>query len=560
MKTLLIGINAKYIHSNLAIRYLKAYALSKGEFDIQLAEFTINQQLDLILREILKIKPSIIGFSCYIWNFDYIQKLVVTLKKLLPNVIIFLGGPEVSFNALEVITQTSCDAVICGEGEQAFFELLTSIQRGEPISEIIECSKSVSLDDIPFVYTNYDDLQNRIVYYEASRGCPFNCQYCLSGSEGSVRVLSHERVFSDLEKFLKAEIPQVKFIDRTFNANRSYAMDIWRFLSSNDNGITNFHFEIAAELLTDEMIEFLQTTRQGLFQFEIGVQSTNPPTLLAIKRNTDTELLTKIVTALQKNHNIHLHLDLIAGLPYENNNEFSNSFNFVYDLNPDQLQLGFLKLLKGSGLFSKREEYGLVHTSFPPYEILQSNSLSYSEIIDLKQLEELVEIYYNSNRYKLSIKFLSGLFATPFEFFFRLSHFYQQNQHHLRPHSKVEYYDILLDFLLYHCSDCVKFNQLVVAITYDIYSHEKAKKLPLRLGSGSKNGIYEFFDNRDNVERYLPEYIEFDTKQIMRNAHIEVFPYNPITGCGSETALLFNYRRCDNLGNATVTEILIDNQ
>ncbi len=334
-------------------------------------------------------------------------------------------------------------------------------------------------------------------------------------------------------------------------------MAIWKFLSENDNGITNFHFEIAAELIDFNMIDFLHTVRKGLFQFEIGVQSTNPDTLKAIKRTTLPNKLTPIVKALQQENNIHLHLDLIAGLPYEGYDCFKQSFNYVYSLKPDQLQLGFLKLLKGSGLYDKANQYGLVHTTYAPYEVLKTNWLSFEEILRLKMIEEMVETYYNTNRYQITVDYLCKQFDSPFTLFEKLADFYEQNNMHLIPHSKVDYFTILWEFFkTINCGDEAEFKWRIL---YDSYSHEKAKKLPEWLDTSLnfkyKKAIYDFVDNRDNVDKYLCEYQEFDTKQIIRNAHIEVFPFNPINGEQKITALLYNYRQCDLLGNAKITVI-----
>ncbi len=336
-------------------------------------------------------------------------------------------------------------------------------------------------------------------------------------------------------------------------------MAIWKFLSENDNGITNFHFEMAAELIDQDMITFLHTVRKGLFQFEIGVQSTNPETLKAIKRVTLPEKLTPIIKALQQENNIHLHLDLIAGLPYENYEQFKKSFNYVYQLLPDQLQLGFLKLLKGSGLYTDKGKYRLVCTEYAPYEVLYTDWITYDELLRLKMVEEMVETYYNSNRYQRTIWYLLSLFKTPFDLFEALGDFYEENNLHLVPHSKVEYYTILHDFFLtLKRGDEETFQWY---IRYDSYSHEKAKKIPewlnVSLNESYKKTIFDFADCRENVERYLPEYLDFDTKQILRNAHIEIFPFNPITREHGVTALLFNYRKCDLLGNANVQKIEI---
>lgn len=564
MKTLLVGINAKYIHSNIAIRYLKKYTEQKLDLKIDLCEYTINNHIDLIIREIVKQSPDVLGFSCYIWNYELVKKLVCELKKIIPQTIIFLGGPEVSYDSQTVLEDTGCNAVISGEGEGVFCEFVDRISNGIDFSDIEGItalrdgdivknppSKPISLDEIPFVYDDYEELENRIIYYESSRGCPFRCQYCLSSSSGGVRFLSLERVFADLKNFLDAGVSQVKFVDRTFNCDKKYAMQIWRFLDENDNGKTNFHFEIAAELLDQEMLELLQTVRRGLFQLEIGVQSTNPQTLKAVKRNTDTQKLTPIIKALQKNSNMHLHLDLIVGLPFEPYETFKNSFNYVYSLSPDQLQIGFLKLLKGSGLYENAEDYGIITTTYAPYEVLKTNWLTYSEILRLKMIEEMVESYYNSNRYKLIIKYISSFFETAFDMFESLADFYEKNNLHLAPHSKVGYYTILFDFFKTISTQTESFKWYAI---FDLYSHEKAKKIPEWIDVSNKEKykkeIYDFADNPENVLKYLSQYKDFDTKQILRSAHIEVFDFNPITDEKTTTAILFNYKECDSLGNA----------
>ncbi|MFZ2538893.1 MAG: B12-binding domain-containing radical SAM protein [Oscillospiraceae bacterium] len=557
MNNLLVSINAKFIHSNLAIRSIKAYTEKNLPITVNIAEFTINQPLDIIMREIYKTSPDVIGFSCYIWNFEYVKQLVRELKKLLPNCIIMLGGPEVSYNPDEVIVQTGADIVMVSEGEKTFCDLMEAITNSKSYSgvrgivyqsegKIIvnEPATLLNLDEIPFVYDDdFSNFKNRIVYYESSRGCPFKCQYCLSSGSGGVRFLPLERVCSDLSHFLNGNVRQVKFVDRTFNCDKKNSMAIWHYLSEHDNGITNFHFEIAAELLDDEMIEYLNTVRKGLFQLEIGVQSTNKETLTAIKRITLPDKLTPIIKGLQQGENIHLHLDLIAGLPYEDYNCFKNSFNYVYSLAPDQLQLGFLKLLKGSGLFANKEHYGLKCTNFAPYEVISTDWLSYGEILRLKMVEDMVETYYNSGRYSTLINYLVSLFPQPFDLFESLGDYYDKNNLHLAPHSKVEYYDILFAFLQQlNRGEIEHFKWLCL---YDIYAHEKAKKLPswLDVSSASeyKNKFFDFVENQENRANYFSQYAQFDVKQILRLIHFEVFPFNPQNGDNKQTALLFRY-------------------
>lgn len=575
MKTLLVGINAKFIHSNLAIRYLKYYAEQKLNLHINTREFTINHQLKFILREIVKEKPDVLGFSCYIWNYELIKKLVYELKKLMPETLIILGGPEVSYDSRQVIKATRCDVVVCGEGELPFTKLLERLSKSESYTDIegIACcdqykivrnapGKPIPLDEIPFVYHDFDKLENRIIYYESTRGCPFRCQYCLSSDSGGVRFLSLERIFHDLSIFLNANVRQVKFVDRTFNCNKQHAMAIWQYIMEHDNGYTNFHFEIAAELLDRSIIDYLMHARKGLFQFEIGVQSVNDDTLKAIKRRTDTTKLTQVIQHLQRGKNIHLHLDLIAGLPYEGYHSFMRSFNYVYELHPDQLQLGFLKLLKGSGLYKDAAKYGLVYTNYAPYEILKTNWLSYEEILKLQMIEEMVEQYYNSNRYQLLVRYLCSFFTSPFHFYEALAEYYESNNLHMLSHSNLETYTILWDFFqAQNIGDPETFQWYAL---FDLYSHEKAKKLPewliVSLKENYHDAIYAFFDKRENVEKYLSEYLDLDTKQILRSAHIEVFPFNPITNEEGITPILFNYRNCDILGNAKYHMITLSQQ
>ncbi len=556
-KTLLVSINAKFIHSNLAIRSIKAYTQKNLPINIDIAEFTINQPLDVIMREIYKTAPDVVAFSCYIWNYEYVKQLVRELKKLLPNTIIMLGGPEVSYNPDEVIIQTGADIVMVSEGEKSFCDLMEAITNSKPYSDVRgivyqsegkiivnEPAVLLNLGDIPFAYDDdFSDFENRIVYYESGRGCPFKCQYCLSSGSGGVRFLPLERVYSDLSRFLSANVRQVKFVDRTFNCDKKYSMAIWKYLSEHDNGVTNFHFEVAAELLDDEMIEYLNTVRTGLFQLEIGIQSTNKETLTAIKRVTLPDKLTPIIKGLQKGENVHLHLDLIAGLPYEDYNCFKNSFNYVYSLAPDQLQLGFLKLLKGSGLFADKERYGLKCTDFAPYEVISTDWLTYTEILRLKMVEDMVETYYNSGRYSKSIDYLVSLFEKPFDFFEALGDYYEKNNLHLAPHSKVEYYNILFSFLQQlNRGEIEHFKWLCL---FDIYAHENAKKLPdwIDVSSASKykNKFFDFVNNQDNREKYFPQYAEFEVKQILRLVNFEVLPFNPLSGENKETALLFRY-------------------
>lgn len=558
MKILLVGVNAKYIHSNLAIRSLSQYAAAHGGGDVEWVEFTINQHPADILRELYQKQPDAIGFSCYIWNITMIRHLAEELRLLLPDCFLFFGGPEVSFTPEIELSGGYCDLVLLGEGESSFALLCQRLHEGNSTKGIPSTAywengnlvttppaEPVSMDELPFVYANgFDSLRERIVYYEASRGCPFHCQYCLSAGTKGVRFRSLELVLPELDFFLSQQVRQVKFVDRTFNCSKEYAMAIWKHLSERDNGVTNFHFELAAELLDDEMIAFLNQVRPGLFQFEIGVQSTNPETLHAVRRVTLPNRLTPIIQGLQRGKNIHLHLDLIAGLPFESYARFGESFNYVYFLAPDQLQLGFLKLLKGSGLFRDRETYGLICQKNAPYEVIRTPWLSHEELLRLQMTAEMVEIFYNSGRFQKEISYLISLFPSPFGFFEALGDFYAEQGYHQAPHAKEEYYTILFAFLqTLETGDWEHFRWLA---RYDIYAHEKAKRLPDWMGDGFKeayrDAIYRFLDTPAHISALLPSLQGMDTRQILRSVHIEVFPFDPLNGGEGNTAILFRYR------------------
>lgn len=573
MKRLLVGINAKFIHSCLAVRSLGQYAKEQYGMDCEIAEYTINQAEDLILAEIYRKQPELVGFSCYIWNIEMVKWLTENLKKVLPDTLILLGGPEVSFDGKQVLQETVADFVLYGEGEEAFSRLCLALEEGRTVAEVPsllykEGEKIISnaptepldLKKLPFVYDDLETYENRILYYEAQRGCPFNCQYCLSSTDKGVRFQPLDKVKRELSFFLEHGVRQVKFVDRTFNANKTFAMEIWRYLHEHDNGVTNFHFEIAADLFTDEMIDFLKQVRPGLFQFEIGVQSTNPQTLEAIDRQGSFQHISEVVNKLQEGQNIHLHLDLIAGLPYEDFESFRNSFNDVYALRPDQFQLGFLKLLKGSGLRYRQREYGIVCRDTAPYEVLLTRDLPFGDMLRLKGVEELVEIYYNSNRFQKSLSYLVSLAETPFDFFEEFCRFYEKNGHHLRPHSKVEQYDVLYEFgkMLPGCQE----EKLRWLMKFDLYSHEKAKKLPSWLLEDltlpRREEIYAFYRRELDEGILLLEYKGLDPKQVYKMAHLEVFPFDPWSGRPIETAVLFNYRNVDILGNARATIVPLD--
>ncbi|OOB78533.1 MAG: hypothetical protein BEN19_08840 [Epulopiscium sp. Nuni2H_MBin003] len=448
MKTLIAAINAKYIHSNLAIYYLKHYC--GKNHNVQTAEFTINQYSNDIIKSIYKSKPDILGFSCYIWSISMILEIIPTIKKILPDIKIILGGPEVSYNSRELLDIV--DIIIEGEGEAAFKECLDYweynkiklsdidgiVYKKDDKIMVTKERKPLSMDQLPFVYKDINQFNNKIIYYEASRGCPFRCSYCLSSIQKGVRFMPIERVLNELDHFLQHNVAQVKFVDRTFNANKEFAMKIFRHIIEHDNQVTNFHFEIATNLLTDDMVEILKEARVGLIQFEIGVQSTNIKTLSAINRDLDN-----IKYQLP---NIHQHLDLIVGLPHEDYNSFKQSFNDVIALRPEQLQLGFLKVLKGSQLYYEADKYGIIYKSSPPYEVLFTKYINYDKISRLYTVCNLVDRYYNTNRFGASLEYLYNMFKSPFNFFEQFAIFWEENGYDEVSHKKQAYYLLLLKF------------------------------------------------------------------------------------------------------------------
>ena len=539
-KILLTAINAKYIHSNLAVYSLKAYAQSfldhniNDAAEIEIAEYTINQQIDDILMDIYKRKPDMLLFSCYIWNISYVELLAAEIVKICPQVAIWLGGPEVSYDAKEVLARLSqVEGVMKGEGEQTFLQLV----RGDRFDEIQGISyrdkegfivenpwrPAADLSEIPFVYKDMRDFEHKIVYYESSRGCPFSCSYCLSSIDKKLRFRNIELVEQELQFFIDAKVPQVKFVDRTFNCSHVHAMRIWQFLKEHDNGITNFHFEISADLLNEEEIELIQSLRPGLIQLEIGVQSTNEQTIREIRRSMDFEKVEKIVMRIKENGNVHQHLDLIAGLPFEDMESFKRSFNAVYALRPQQLQLGFLKVLKGSYMEERKKDYGLVYKSVPPYEVLYTKWISYDEMLRLKGVEEMVETYYNSGQFTNTLDELLNYFSSAFLMYERLYKYYEESGLHTLNHSRASRYEILLTFVQETVpEETERFREL---LTYDYYLRENAKNRPDFAGVYrlDKEEIYEFYEKVFEDRRYLRGYEGFSKNQIRKMTHLEKF-------------------------------------
>ena len=548
MKILLAACNAKYIHSNLAVYNLKAYA-NAYDAHIILKEYTINQMKDDILRDIYRSHPDMVCFSCYIWNISFVKELIQDLAKILPGVTFWAGGPEVSFDAEQFLKENpQLTGIMTGEGEETFLELMQYYVDGKgslkDITGIVYREGDtihnngwrviLDLDCVPFAYENLEDFANRIIYYESSRGCPFSCSYCLSSVEKKLRFRSLDLVRRELQFFIDHKVPQVKFVDRTFNCKHDHAMAIWKYIKEHDNGITNFHFEVSADLLNEEELELMRDMRPGLIQLEIGVQSTNPQTIKAIHRTMNLEKLEKVVAQVHSFGNIHQHLDLIAGLPMEDYQSFAQSFNRVYAMKPEQLQLGFLKVLKGSAMMQSAQEYGIVCKEKEPYEVLYTKWLSYGEILKLKTVESMVEVYYNSGQYKSTLEYLLPFFESAFAFYEQLGAFYEVRGYGEVSHSRIRRYEILLEFAESCPQICAK--TVIEKMIYDLYLRENLKSRPA------------FAPSQKPYEKEVWEFRRLE--KIPKTAHIEVFE--------NGTALLFDYSRRDPLNrNAQVKEVKI---
>lgn len=559
---LLAAVNAKYIHSNLAVYSLQRYAgqrIPGGMDRIGIAEYTINQQAETILADLFRRAPEVLCFSCYIWNMDVVARLLPEVKKVLPETQIWLGGPEVSYGAAAVLVKYPCvSGVMRGEGEETFAELAQAWAQGEqPDLQGIRgvtyresdgrirenpWREPVELDSIPFVYTDMAQFRNRILYYESSRGCPFSCSYCLSSIDKKLRFRSPALVKEELRFFLEQETAQVKFVDRTFNCRRDHAMEIWRFIKEHDNGVTNFHFEISADLLDEEELALLRSMRPGLVQLEIGVQSTNPETIRKIRRSMDLAKLERAVRRIREGANIHQHLDLIAGLPGEDLESFGRSFDRVYAMRPDQLQLGFLKVLKGSRMEEEKEEYGLVCRDTPPYEVLFTRWLSYADLLVLKGVEEMTEIYYNSGQFKHALLFLEKYFPSPFALYRQLAACYEEKGLQGVQHARPARYEFLLAFGEIVCPG--EQEALREALIFDYYLRENAKSRPAFAGEpqADPEWVRRFYEEEASARRYLKGYEGMDRNQLRRMTHLEYFPL-------SARYVLFDYRKRDPLTN-----------
>ena len=551
MKVLLAAVNAKYIHSNLAVYCLRAYAKERyPESEIAIAEYTINQPFDEILTDLYRRNPDVLCLSCYLWNITEVGQILRETAKILPKTAIWLGGPEVSYNAREVLENyPMVQGIMKGEGEESFTELVAyygklkerkqlrdieGLMFRDENGEIIETENRPILDlsTVPFVYEHIEDFQNRIIYYESSRGCPFSCSYCLSSIDKKLRFRDIELVKKELQFFIDNKVPQVKFVDRTFNCKHDHAMAIWRYITEHDNGITNFHFEISADLLREEELALMKTMRPGLIQLEIGVQSTNPQTIKAIRRTMDFEKLKGIVEQIHSFGNIHQHLDLIAGLPYEGYESFHKSFCDVYALRPEQFQLGFLKVLKGSHMMEMTGEYQILYKDREPYEVLSTAWLTYGEILGLKMVESMVEVYYNSGQFKHTLVFLEQYFEDPFRMYEALGRFYEKKGYSEISHSRMRRYEILMEFAGEQKE--IPLEVLSDVMLLDLYLRENLKSRP------------SFASDQKPYERLIWDYRK--AEKIPKTAHIEVFR--------DGKTILFDYTDRDPLtNNARLTDI-----
>ena len=546
MKILLAACNAKYIHSNLAVYDLKAYS-SDYDKEVFLREYTINQPKDEILKDIYGSGADVVCFSCYIWNISFVRELIRDLAKILPETAFWAGGPEVSYDAEKILTEMpEVTGVLVGEGEKTFHDLLEYYIDGKgSLGEIRGIAyrdgeeirhngwrELMNLSEIPFVYQHLEEFENRIIYYESSRGCPFSCSYCLSSIDKKLRFRDLELVKKELQFFLDHKVPQVKFVDRTFNCKHEHAMAIWKYILEHDNGVTNFHFEVSADLLRDEEMDLMAKMRPGLIQLEIGVQSTNPETIRAIHRHMDLDKLERCVDRVYSFRNIHQHLDLIAGLPYEDYDTFHRSFNDVYQMKPDQLQLGFLKVLKGSLMKEEAEKYGIVHKEKEPYEVLSTQWLPYGDVLKLKAVESMVEVYYNSGQFQHTLEYLVPLAKDAFTFYESLGAFYEKKGYSEISHSRMRRYEILLEYLQEETD--VSVEKASQKMLYDLYLREKLKKRP------------SFAPDQKVYETAIWDYRK--ANHIPKTAHIEVF--------ADGRAVLFDYERRDPLSNNAYTETI----
>ena len=593
MKFLLTAINAKFIHSNPAIYSLRAGAGEKLQPYVELAEFTINESLESILEGIWKRQPKVIGFSCYIWNWKLIREILTELPKILPDTEIWLGGPEVTYDGPGLLREfPQVTGIMVGEGEVTFREVLEQYLREaetagqseqQPESDSTEhqvadrrgtvAGKSMverfgqipglclasgytaprdltDLTTLPFLYEDMEPFTNRIIYYETSRGCPYRCSYCLSSIDKKVRLRDISVVKRELQFFLDQNVKQVKFIDRTFNCDHKHAMEIWRYIYEHDNGVTNFHFEISADLLNEEELALIHDMRPGLIQLEIGVQSTNEITIREIHRTMKLELLKDIVRKIQSGENIHEHLDLIAGLPYEDYATFAKSFDEIYALKPNQLQLGFLKVLKGSYMYEHAAEYEIVYHAKTPYEVMKTKWLSFDDVLKIKQVEEMLEVYYNSGQFEITMKVMEPLFDSAFVMFQKLGVFYEEKGYFGMSHSRIRRAEILLEFMREQKSEDAVLQMLEESLTFDLYYRENCKSRPFWAPSPAEFKEQTRYYCKNGVKSHVePFHYRFPEKSKKALNEIPTRLKQPVY-------MLFDYENRDPLDHqAHVTEV-----
>ena len=576
MKILLVAVDAKFIHTNLAVHSLKSFSGKYKEY-ISIVQYSINHTNEEILRGIFREKADVVAFSCYIWNIGMISSVIKSLRKVQPQVKIWFGGPEVSYYPKDCLLKyKELDGIVVGEGEQTFHELIeyylgvgkevedirgiafkdgarrhSSASKNEETTLETPARGFLSLDDIPFAYNDMERQSNKIIYYESTRGCPYSCSYCLSSAQRGVRYRRMDLVKAELKTFLDYKVPQVKFVDRTFNCDKEHAMEIWRFIREHDNGITNFHFEITADLLSGEELDILMSLRPGLVQLEIGVQTTNPDTMKAIKRKVDFDKLSANVRRIKDAHNIHQHLDLIAGLPLEDYSSFEKSFSDVYRLKPDQLQLGFLKVLKGSIIEEECKDYGIAYNNEPPYEVLYTNHLSYDEIIELKGICDMVEVYYNSGQFAYSMEFLEHCFDSPMKLYASLYRFYDKKGIYTLAHSRMRLYEILLKFFEeLHIDDSEGESVFKEILLFDLCLREALRNRPDYVGTPISYKSFRLICDKNRWDR--------------RGIHLEKFTYDVIESARQGKALkkdsiiMFDYDNRDPITSSARIKILED--
>lgn len=581
MKILLTAINAKYIHSNPALYSLRAYAGEMEGREIQIAEYTINHRREDILADLYRHKPDMIAISCYIWNWSMISLLLPEIPKIMPGLPVWLGGPEVSYDAEVILGKfPMVTGIMVGEGEETFKELIEGEKPLNEIRGIVYRSdycivrtgerELTDLSKLPFLYYGLEQFENRIIYYESSRGCPYRCSYCLSSIDKKVRLRQLDIVKRELQFFLDHRVKQVKFVDRTFNCNHEHAMGIWQYLLEHDNGVTNFHFEIEADIISEEELELLSRMRPGLMQMEIGVQTVNPDTLREIRRTTDMDRLKYVVERIRQGHNIHVHLDLIAGLPYEDYDSFRNSFNAVYAMKPEQLQLGFLKVLKGAYMQEMAQSYEIQYLDTPPYEVLSTRWLPYDKVLLLKEVEEMVETYYNSNQFIYTIGLLEQLFPDAFSLYLSLAEFYRKKGYFTQVPARSYRYQVLFEFG--RTTPLREKEELLrEVLTYDLYLRENAKSRPAfapQMDADEqekfKKQMRTFYEQEETERKYLADYVSYDSRQMSKMTHMELFHY-PVweenltlqtAALPDSVAVLFDYQKRDPLTYEARTVVL----